>query len=261
MVNWLLAAATFVFLAGFGHTLYAIGAGRFRPGRLNLAAMTGGFALLSGELWQRGQATHGCPINSLFDVLVFMSWSIVLIYLIIGPAYRLSLLGTFTSGLVLFILLIAQLVPMERSTLSSVARRPWVEFHAALSLIAYGAFALAAVAGVMYLVQNRQLKRRKGGALLYNLPPVTDLAVANGRLLMLGFTLLTVSFVAGFVSGMTVNTVKFWASALIWAVYGGLLVLLKTHGISPRRTAVLSAAVFVMALLSLPAIQYLSIAR
>jgi ABC-type uncharacterized transport system permease subunit len=162
---------------------------------------------------------------------------------------------------VLFILLIAQLVPMERSTLSSVARRPWVEFHAALSLIAYGAFALAAVAGVMYLVQNRQLKRRKGGALLYNLPPVTDLAVANGRLLMLGFTLLTVSFVAGFVSGMTVNTVKFWASALIWAVYGGLLVLLKTHGISPRRTAVLSAAVFVMALLSLPAIQYLSIAR
>jgi len=261
MGNYLLVTATFIFLLGFSYTLYALGAGQFRPGRVNLAAMLVGFVLLSAELWQRGQVERGCPINSLFDVLIFMSWSIVLIYLLIGSAYRLSLLGSFTSALVLFILLFAQLVPMGRAPSHPVARDPWIEFHAALSLIAYGAFALAALAGLMYLLQDRQLKMRKGGALLYNLPPITDLAVANARLVWLGFGLLTISFVAGLISGMPVNTLKFWASAGIWAIYGLMLGLRKIHSLPPRRVAMLSIAVFAIALLALPAIQYLSTAR
>jgi ABC-type uncharacterized transport system permease subunit len=36
---------------------------------------------------------------------------------------------------------------------------PWLELHASISLIAYGAFALACIAGVMYLVQERQIKQ------------------------------------------------------------------------------------------------------
>jgi ABC-type uncharacterized transport system permease subunit len=261
MGNSLLVTATFVFLVGFSYTLYAIGAGRFRPGRVNLGAMLVGFVLLSAELWKRGQIERGCPINSLFDVLVFMSWSIVLIYLLVGSAYRLSLLGSFTSALVLFILLFAQLLPISRIPGGPVMRDPWIEFHAALSLIAYGAFALAALAGLMYILQDRQLKNRKGGALLYNLPPITDLSVANARLLWLGFGLLTVSFVAGLISGMPVNTLKFWTSVAIWGVYGVMLGLRKIHSLPPRRIAVLSMAVFAIALLALPAIQYLSTAR
>jgi len=261
MGAYLLIAATFILLLSSGYTLFAIGAGRFRPGRVNLAAMLVTFFLLSVDLWQRGQVQRGCPINSLFDVLIFVSWSIVLIYVLVGSAYRLSLLGTFTSVLVLAILLFAQLAPIDQTPGVRAMRDPWVEFHAALSLIAYGAFALAGVAGMMYLLQDRELKKQRGGALLYNLPPVTELAVANIRLLWLGFGLLTISFVAGLISGMPVNTVKFWTSVLIWAVYGAMLALRKTHNLAPRRAAVLSIAVFLFALLSLPTIQYLSTAR
>ncbi len=261
MSDYLLLAATFVFLLSTGYTLFAFGAGRFRPGRTNVVAAITGFALLSADLWQRGQIQRGCPINTLFDVLVFISWSMVLIYLVVGPAYRLSLLGAFTSAFVLVILLIAQLAPLNRTAAPHPTRDPWVEFHAALSLIAYGAFALAALAGLMYLLQDRELKKRRGGSLLYNLPPVTDLSVANGRLILLGFSLLTVSFAAGLVSGMPVNTLKFYTSAVIWGVYGLMLAVRRFAHLSPRRFALLSMAVFLFALLALPGIQYLSTAK
>jgi hypothetical protein len=93
MDRFLLTGATFCLLLSFGYTLFALGAGRFRPGLVNLVSILGGFVLLSLDLWNRGQAQGSCPINSLFDVLVFMSWSILLIYLLVGPAYHLSLLG------------------------------------------------------------------------------------------------------------------------------------------------------------------------
>lgn len=245
-------------MVGFAYTLFSLGAGNVRAGRVTLVSSLGGFLLLSIDLWQRGQVQGSCPINSLFDVLVFMCWAILLISLIVGPAYHLSLLGAFTSPLVFLLLLFVQLGPVSGSGLSRVVRDPWVELHASLTLIAYGAFALAAVAGTMYFVQDRQLKNRRAGSLLYNLPPITDLGVANLRLLRLGFALLTSGFAAGLVSGMHVNSTKFWGSVAIWAAYGGVLVLRKIHRLPPRRTAAASMFIFVAALLSLPAIQYLS---
>jgi len=261
MDRFLLAGATFCLLVSFGYTLFSLGAGKFRPGAVNLVAILGGFVLLTIDLWQRGQAQGACPINSLFEVLVFMSWSILLIYLIVGPAYHLSLLGAFTSPLVFLVLLIAQLGPVGSPASGRFTRDPWIELHASLTLIAYGAFALAAIAGMMYWIQDRQLKERKAGALLYNLPPITDLGVANARLLWLGFFLLTIGFAAGFISGMQVNSAKFFASAAIWACYGGILVLRRARRLPPRRTAAASMVVFGIVLLTLPVIQYLSMPK
>lgn len=261
METILLPAATIFFLLSFGHTLFALGAGRVRPGRLNLVAMLAGFLLLSLDLWHRGRLQGACPIHSLFDVLVFMSWSTVLLYLLVGPAFRLSLLGAFASPLVFLLLLVAQIAPIGRVVSVRVKPDPWIEFHASVSLVAYGAFALASVASLMYLAQDRQLKRRQGGTLLYNLPPITDLAVANVRLLELGFGLLTVSVAIGFVSGMEVNTVKFFVSMAIWGLYAAVVVLRRLHSLPPRMAAVLSVAVFSVALVALPSIQYFSTSK
>ena len=260
----LLIGATFCFLLSFACTLLVLKNGRFRPGSANLVTMVGGFLLLSVFLWQRGQVEGSCPINSLFDVLVFMSWSTVLIYLLVGPPYHLSLMGAFTAPLVLLILGVAQLAPISRALVvvsPDKHRNPWIQFHASLSLVAYGAFALAGIAGLMYLVQNRQLKRRMGGPLLFNLPPITELGIANARLLWLGFGLLTVGFAAGFICRMPVNTLKFFTSAGIWGIYGTMLVLRRIHSLSPRRVAALSMAVLLLLLFTLPIIQHLSIPK
>lgn len=258
MDRLLLIAATLCFLTSFGYTLYALGAGRFKPGRVNFVAILAGFLFQTGFLYLRGQAEGSCPLNTLFDVLIFQSWALVLIYLLVGPAYRLSLLGAFTAPLAFFLILTALIAPINSSPVHRLVTSPWIELHAAFSIIAYGAFGLAGIAGVMYLVQERQLKSHKASPLLYNLPPINDLAVANHRLVWLGFGLLTVGFAAGFASSMPVNTTKFWASSLIWLIYGLLLVLARLRSLAPRRLAALSIGVFGLAMVALPGIQYLS---
>ena len=257
MDRLLLIAATLCFLASFAYTLYALGAGRFRPGRVNLGVILAGFLFQSAFLYVRGQAEGSCPLNSLFDILIFQSWALVLIYLLVGSAYRLSLLGAFTAPFAFVLILLAFLLPGTQLPVSRATINPWVEFHAALSLVAYGAFGLACVSGIMYLLQERQLKNHKASSLLYNLPPINDLAVANHRLVWLGFALLTIALAAGFFSRMPVNSVKFWAAGLIWCFYAAFLIMSRLRTLVPRRLAELSVLLFVLALLTLPAMQYL----
>ncbi|HRJ71140.1 MAG TPA: cytochrome c biogenesis protein CcsA [Terrimicrobiaceae bacterium] len=258
MDRLLLIAATLCFVASFGYTLYALGAGRFRPGRVNLVAILAGFLFQSAFLYLRGQAEGSCPLNSLYDVLIFLSWALVLIYLLVGPAYRLSLLGAFTSPLAFLLVLTALIAPLDHSVKVRPVLNPWIETHAALSIIAYGAFGLACVAGIMYLLQERQLKAHKASSLLYNLPPINHLAAAIARLVGLGCLLLTISFAAGFISQMPVNSMKFLTSAAIWLVYGLIFALHRFRNLAPRRLAELSIVVFALVLLTLPGIQYLS---
>ncbi len=258
MDRLLLIAATLCFAASFGYTLYALGAGRFRPGRVNFAAILTGFVFQSVFLYLRGKAEGSCPLNSLYDVLIFLSWALVLIYLLVGPAYRLSLLGAFTAPLAFLLVLVALVAPLDQSLKARRVVNPWIETHAALSIIAYGAFGLACVAGVMYLLQERQLKAHRASSLLYNLPPINHLAAAIARLVGLGCLILTVSFAAALVSQIPVNSMKFAASAAIWLVYGVIFFLHRFRSLAPRRLAELSIVVFALALLTLPGIQYLS---
>jgi ABC-type uncharacterized transport system permease subunit len=129
----------------------------------------------------------------------------------------------------------------------------WPELHAAISLVAYGAFALACVAGVMFLVQERHLKRHTLNSFFQNLPPIANLAVAVQRLMLAGFVLLTVGIVAGFFAGHAPAATVVLA-VCVWLPYGVLLIMRSTHRISSRRVAWLAVAAFTVALTTLGAL-------
>src|SRR6185503_3036193 len=157
-----LVASTACFLLAFAYAMYAMGARVAAPSRWNFAVMLTGFVFQSGFLHLRGKAVGRCPLTNLFEVLVFLSWAVVLLYFVVGNTYRLSLLGTFTAPLVFLLQIVAQLLPVAwKPPVSKPSVGFWPELHAAVSLVAFGAFALACVAGVMYLVQERLLKRHR----------------------------------------------------------------------------------------------------
>ncbi len=255
MERYWLVAASFCFLISFGHTLFALSRGTFRAGSFNVAAMAAGFALQSLFLYRRAQIVHAFPVTNLFEVLVFLGWSIVLLYLLVGPAYRLSLMGAFTAPLVLALLLLALLAPIDRIVPRTV-HNPWIEFHAALSIVAYGAFGLAAIAGAMFLVQERLLKSRKVSDLLLNLPPITELGAVNRRLILAGLVLLSVAFACGAVAGLSITGAKTGISFVIWTLYGTLLVMERLHLVPTRRIAGVSIAIFLLALVTLPLVSH-----
>ncbi|HEY3900277.1 MAG TPA: cytochrome c biogenesis protein CcsA [Chthoniobacter sp.] len=259
MDRLLLVISTFCFLFGFGYTMHALGARVYKPSRLNFFAVLTGFLLQTAFLYVRGQMVGRCPLTSLFEVLIFLSWSTVLFYLLIGPTYRLSLLGAFTSPLAFLFQVVALLVVKDVPVKAKMPPNGWLELHAAISVVAYGAFALACVAGAMYLAQERQLKSHNIHSIFWHLPPIRDLAVANNRLIVVGFVLLTVGLGAGFTLGgiFTHSVLTAWSLG-VWLLYGIILTAEWRHRISPRRVAWLSVGAFSVLLLTLGGLNFIA---
>lgn len=243
-----LIISTLVFLGGFGYAAYTIGAKKYRSAGANMVLMGLGFVGQSFFLYYRGQEVGRCPITNVFEILIFVSWAMVMLYFAVGPAYRLSLLGVFTAPLVFLFHLAALMMPA-----SMTVGRPaedggdfWLEIHASVSLLAYGAFAMACVAGVMFLVQDRLLKQHRMNHLFYSLPPITHLGQALVRLLVVGVILLTIGIAAAYGMERTPTGIKLTMSYVVWFLYASLIGVYFTRGLAVSRLA--SAAVGVFAL-------------
>ena len=257
-----LIVSTVFFLASFGYTAFTLGTrGQHFAPRLNLALVTAGFLLQSWFLGVRGQALGRCPLTNFFEVIGFLCWALVFFYLIVGNTYRLSPLGLLTAPLVSALQIFALAANLDRSGSFTPrgAVNPWLETHAAFSILAFGAFALAGLAGGMYLWQERQLKTHRVRAIFFQLPPIGDLGRLNARLLVVGFVLLSVGLVAGIFMGVP-NT----APHLVWAVVVWLLYAFLVQArwgawrLAPRRVATLSVAAFALALLTLSGLTFVS---
>lgn len=204
-----------------------------------------------GYLAVRGEMRGACPLRSMGEISVFLAWSLTLFYLLVGPVYRISLLGVFTAPVVVifqgFALLPGRLVLNPEKVMNTTF---WGETHSAMSVLAYGALALAAVAGVMFLVLDKQLKEHhlKSG-LFRNLPPVRELLVSLERLLWLGMLLLTVGVIAGMLMPLGEDAMAHLIAAVgVWLGYLVLMVTKRVRGITGRRFALGAVALFVLSL-------------
>ena len=243
-----LIVSTICFLAAVLRTGIALRAGVFRPGRFNFLAIGLGFVFQTAFLSIRGHALGRCPLTNLFEVFIFLAWSVALIYMLVGPAYRLSLMGAFTAPLVVLLQGFALIAPIDVRHPIKVPANSSLEFHASVSLVAYGAFALACIAGVMYLVQERQLKTRQLRSIFYHLPPLTDLFAAITRLLWLGFILYTVGIASGFFTGRPLPRLQVVAAIAVWLLYAAILQGRYFRRIAPKRVAALCIIGFSAAL-------------
>jgi len=252
----LLIASTFCFLVGFAYTMYAMGAKIYRASWYNFWAVALGFVLQTAFLAVRGHELKHCPLTNLFEAFVFLSWSMVLLYMLVGSAYRLSLMGAFTSPLVFFLQVFALLVLPDKAGRSNLPQNPWLEAHAALSMVAYGAFAVAAVVGAMYLVQERQLKSHQLGSIFFHFPSIANMAVALKRLIWVGFLILTAGLATGFKVGAPVS--KVILGLAVWLAYGTLLLVERKGRLSSRRVAALAVATFGLTLLTLWGVNFIS---
>jgi HemX protein len=253
-----LVVSTLFFLAGFVLSVQNLRARVYRPSRWSFFAALGGFLVQTLWLSQRGQELGRCPLTSLFDVLVFLGWSVTLLYLLTGATYRMSLLGVFSSPLVFLLQTVALLLPHQPVVKSPAPVNSWLELHAAVSVVAYGAFTLAGIAGVTLLVQERQLKTRKLHSFFYHFPPIHDLAAANRRLVYIGFTLLSVGLVAGLRQGIAHVGLLRVVSIGLWLLYAFLSMALGSRRISPQRAAWLASGAFAILLLTVWAVQLAS---
>lgn len=219
--------------------------------RANFIAMVGGFILHTGFLYLRGQVLHRCPLTNLFESQAFVTWAAVLFYLMIGSAYRVSFLGAFTAPLVLVICLVALLMPVDVPHAEPLTRSAWIEFHAAIAIVAFGAFALAFVTSAMYLFQERQLKTRRLTPSFLFMPSIDQLEKINFRLLVMGIGMFSAGMVGGVISYRIVH--QWSAPKIVWAwtvwlVYAGLVAAQLLRSARGRKVALATIALFILTL-------------
>ncbi len=252
-----LMISTLAFLGAFAVGVYRLLVATYRHTPWTRALMAVGFLGQCAVLLLRGREIGRCPITSPWELLVFLSWGVVLMYWVTGPAYRLSLLGLFTAPMVWVLQVVAltlqgTVAPGGDDAIFTGARPdPMLEWHATVSMLAYAAFGLAATAGVMYLVQERQLKRHEIGPIFRNLPPLRNLSAGLVRLLTVGCALLTAGVLTAYFLEKSPGVMKLTAAWAVWAAYVAVLAYQKLRGWPHRRLALVSAWLFLLPLVTL----------
>jgi HemX protein len=221
---------------------------------LTLAA---GYDFQTFGLYLRGMAVKGCPLGNTFELLQFTAWSAATLYLVVGPAFRLSLLGYGTALLSAGLSVSALLVPAwdAAKRVHIFGGNAWIEFHAALALFSYGVFGLLALVAGMYWLRDYGLRNKRVGGAYVFLPSIRDLDHIGLRLLFAGVVLLAASLAVGSVWWLrepaSVNLIKLLATVGVFVAYALALVLRLTRRLVGRRWALACALLFLAALLSI----------
>ncbi len=202
-----------------------------------------GFICHTAALFSISFETGHGPYTNFFEYMAFFSWTIVLVYLIVEFRYRIKDLGSFVIPLALLMLAYSNLLPEEIPSSTSVLRF-WTTLHYTLSFLGYAAFTLTFGAGLMYIIQEKQLKSKKPGSFYYRLPSLEILDNLNHKLISVGFPLFTMGFVTGSIwvgkakgHYLSWDPVKTLPLIITWIIYAALFVGRITVGWRRRKAA------------------------
>ena len=126
--------------------------------------------------------------------------------------------------------------------------------HMICSLLSYGAFLAAFVCALLFLIQERQLKRKRMGMLFRRLPSLEALDRMHFVAIGIGFGLLSIGVAAGFL-GANALMGRWWSgdpkeylTVALWASYLALWVVRVRSTLRGRRLALLSILGFSLVL-------------
>ena len=135
--------------------------------------------------------------------------------------------------------------------------------HTVSSLLSYVAFLVACGAGALFLIQERQIKRKRMGVLFHRLPSLDQLEQVNVFAIGLGFGLLTVGLSLGLVVSRLLRGV-WWSgdpkeilSATLWVCYLILWLARLRATMRGRRVALLSVLGFALVLFTFLGVSWL----
>ncbi|NIS80350.1 MAG: hypothetical protein GTO14_09125, partial [Anaerolineales bacterium] len=116
-------------------------------GRLVTGMATTSWGLLTAGLVRRGLIAGHWPLTNRYEVALCISWSILAIYLLLEVSWRQRGTGGYVLAIALIMMVYAQTRPADERIifpLLPVLRSIWLQIHVLCTLIAYGAFGVAA---------------------------------------------------------------------------------------------------------------------
>ncbi len=207
--------------------------------------------------------TGHTPITSQHEAVAFFAWATTWAYLSFRWRYTVKNFGTFVAILIFCLLLISSLASRDLSPLVPALQSAWLPVHAGVSIIAYGFLSLAFCGGLMYLLQERELKSKKFGYFFVRLPSLDALDQLNKHCLTTGFVFLTLGIVTGSIwARQAWGTYWQWDPKETWSLITWFLYLVQLHqrftvGWRGKRAAVMAVIGFAAVVFTLWGVPYL----
>jgi len=192
------------------------------------------------------------PVIGMKASLSFFAWAIIGAYLVFHLKFKLMILGSFIAPLAACLMIISTTIPGGEVVVKPSFKSLWLTFHVAISFLGDGLFALAFIAAIMYLIQERQIKKKRLGSFYTRLPSLETLDTINHYSLMYGFPFLTIGMVMGAIYAQnTLGTYWQWDpkevwSLITWLFYAALLHARIAVGWRGRRAAIMSIIAFLV---------------
>ncbi|MDA0713331.1 MAG: cytochrome c biogenesis protein CcsA [bacterium] len=125
-------------------------------GEVEVAAVERTTGLVLSGLSRFMVFTQHPPWSNLYEIMVYMSWGIVLVYLVCEVKWRIRFMGIFALIITLTVLGIASLTDGTVKPLVPALKSWWIMVHVISASIAYAAGTLGAVASLLYLVKAKE---------------------------------------------------------------------------------------------------------
>jgi ABC-type uncharacterized transport system permease subunit len=229
----------------------AAGRAAVAPRGSNLAAIALGVAAAFhlGYVTFASLVARVCPVNSVHFSLSVASILSTAAYLPARRRFRIDAIGLILAPLGLVFLLGTYFLgqPGHSHPLGAV----FIALHVLANLGGTALFLLAGGAAVLYLVQEKRLKKKRPAGRIGNLPPLEVLDLAVHRFLVAGFPLLTLGILTGTIwsksleAGTFDEILRAVLGYTTWLLIATVLLLRVAAGWRGRRAAYGTIAAFV----------------
>jgi ABC-type uncharacterized transport system permease subunit len=211
------------------------------------ALLAAGVAAHAGALALLAREASSPPITGLGPSLSFAGLVLALTLLVVELLARDVSLSLIAAPLAAVSTVAGNLIGLRPLLDPQGARAAWLVAHVALSFVGIAGSATAAAAGTLYLVERRELKSRRFGAVFRVFPPLETLARVNhvaAVAAFLGLTLGTALAVAYSFAYQGADVYQLVWGALAWLGVTTLAVGRLVGRWRARRAAVMSGVTF-----------------
>lgn len=196
------------------------------------------------------------PLVGLAPSLSTLTFLIAVFFFAASLARDARPVGLVLLPVIALLLGIALALGIEPAAEVLAFRGVWFAFHVVLAFVGLAGFAFVFAAGLLYLLQFRELKSKRFGRVFRFFPPLNTLDALGRSAAVVGFGALTVALALGwawtirFDNSLALRDPQVLWSGITWLAFAGVLGARMGGPASDRRAALVSVIGFGIVVLS-----------
>jgi ABC-type uncharacterized transport system permease subunit len=197
------------------------------------------------------------PIINKFEIFTVLAFSLSFAYFLLELLTDIRGTGAFILMFSVFFQIISSLFISDIFEVKEVLRNKLLGVHVLSALLGYSGFTIAAVYGGLFFLLYKNIKSNKYGLIFNKLPNLEILEKLNFYSVLIGFILLTISIMIGFIwlpiafPDISYTDPKLISSGVVWLIFGIGILAKLTSKLYGKKVIIFSLIGFVIALVSL----------